>query len=156
MCHWWNDSNVLQTFIKSMWSAVCSKPLLPKNWRLEHLRLCVHSHPGWLVGERPPASALPSLVSLRLLPEASGWLPAPPSGYLGGEALCHRGAGWPGYQLLYPWLCTLSDARQHKVTHHSPGIWNTTITSLEETCFSLYPNSARFSSQWLVSTSVFL
>lgn len=68
--------------------------------------------PGRLVGKRAPAPTIPSLVPLRLLPEAPGWRAAPQSGNLGGEALCHRGARRPGYQLLHPGLRTLPHARQ--------------------------------------------
>lgn len=71
--------------------------------------------PGWLVGERAPASALPPLVSLRLLPQASGRLAAPQGGDPGGAALRHRGTGRPGNQLLHPGLGSLPNARQRQV-----------------------------------------
>lgn len=55
---------------------------------------CLCSPPaGGLVGERAPAPALPPLVPLRLLPEASGRLAAPQGGDSGGAALRHRGTG---------------------------------------------------------------
>lgn len=83
-----------------------------------HLRLVtgrVSVRPGGLVGERPPAAALPPLVSLRLLPETPGRRAAPPSGHPGGEALRHRGAGRPGHRLLHPGLGAVPHAHEHKV-----------------------------------------
>lgn len=91
-------------------------------WRFEHLCLCVYPRLGRLVGEWPPASALPSLVSLRLFPEAFGWCAAPQSGHFGGEALCHRGTRWPGHKLVYSGLCAMPHAHEHEVTRHNPRI----------------------------------
>lgn len=130
-----DDTSSCESLIKWFnWKYVLKLPNFPLDFFL-----------GWLVGERPSASALPSVVTLWLLPEAFGWRPAPPSGHFRREALCHRGTGWPRHQLLHPGLCTLSNACQHQVTHQSQSLEEKHVVVLPLILFSLlYSNTARF------------